>query len=107
VQSLPDPGVAILTFGKRSSAYDIELPVALDLPGAVVTTINDQHPYLSYPAEAYPADVNLAVGMKLRFGISHPCMHSISGDAFLWLTMNTTSLTSIALSSEGRIQTIG
>jgi D-serine dehydratase len=68
VQSLPDPGVAILTFGKRDCAYDIELPLALDLPGAVVTAINDQHAYLSYPA-----DVNLTVGTKLSFGISHPC----------------------------------
>ncbi len=68
VQSLPDPGVAILTFGKRDCAYDIELPIALDLSGAVITAINDQHAYLSYPPDAY-----LAVGARVRFGISHPC----------------------------------
>jgi D-serine dehydratase len=68
VQSLPDPGVAILTFGKRDCAYDISLPVPLDLPGAKITAINDQHAYLSYPA-----GTKLSVGALLRFGISHPC----------------------------------
>ncbi len=68
VQSLPDPGVAILTFGKRDCAYDISLPVPLDLPGAVVTAINDQHAYLKYSEGA-----NLALGSPVRLGISHPC----------------------------------
>jgi len=68
VQSMPDPGVAIVTFGKRDCAYDISLPVPLDLPGAKITAINDQHAYLHYPPDA-----QLAVGSILRFGISHPC----------------------------------
>ena len=68
VQSMPDPGVAIVTFGKRDCAYDISLPVPLDLPGATIKAINDQHAYLHYPADA-----KLAVGTILRFGISHPC----------------------------------
>ena len=68
VQSMPDPGVAIVTFGKRDCAYDISLPVPLDLPGATISAINDQHAYLHYPPDA-----QLAVGSILRFGISHPC----------------------------------
>ena len=68
VQSLPDPGIAILTFGKRNCAYDITLPVPLDLEGAAITVINDQHAYLSYPP-----GVQLAIGSPLRLGISHPC----------------------------------
>lgn len=68
VQSLPDPGVAIVAFGKRNCAYDISLPVPLDLEGARVTAINDQHAYLSYPNH-----VKLSVGDRLRFGQSHPC----------------------------------
>jgi D-serine dehydratase len=68
VQSLPDPGRAILTFGKRNCAYDIELPVPLDLPHAEVTAINDQHGYLSYPL-----GTQLSIGSLVRLGISHPC----------------------------------
>jgi D-serine dehydratase len=68
VQSLPDPGVAIVTFGKRNCAYDISLPTPIDLEDAKVTAINDQHAYLSYPES-----VKLSVGAMLRFGISHPC----------------------------------
>jgi D-serine dehydratase len=68
VQSLPDPGIAIVAFGKRDCAYDISLPTPLDASGAKVTAINDQHAYLSYPE-----GIKLAVGDRLRFGISHPC----------------------------------
>lgn len=68
VQSLPDPGTAILTFGKRNCAYDITLPVPLDLAGAVVRALNDQHAYLSYPDR-----IVLSVGDMVRLGISHPC----------------------------------
>ncbi|HEY3840244.1 MAG TPA: hypothetical protein VGL72_26910, partial [Bryobacteraceae bacterium] len=68
VQSLPDPGIAILTFGKRNCAYDVTLPVPIDLAGGTITAINDQHAYLSYPA-----NVQLRVGSPLRLGISHPC----------------------------------
>jgi D-serine dehydratase len=68
VQSVPDPGRAIIAFGKRNCAYDISLPTSLDLPGATITTVNDQHAYLSYPEAT-----KLRVGDRLRFGISHPC----------------------------------
>ncbi len=68
VQSTPGPQQAILTFGKRDCAYDLSLPVPIDLPGGKITAINDQHGYLSCPEETRPH-----VGQILRLGISHPC----------------------------------
>ena len=68
VQSLPDPGVAIIGFGKRDCAYDISLPTPLDLPSARITGLNDQHAFLSYQE-----DSKLHIGSLLRFGVSHPC----------------------------------
>jgi D-serine deaminase-like pyridoxal phosphate-dependent protein len=42
--------------------------VLTPISGLKVTKLNDQHTYL-----AVDADVDLAVGDLLRFGISHPC----------------------------------
>ena len=80
VQSLPDPGVAIVGFGKRDCAYDLDLPIPLfavpgsrplseqvELGGARITRLNDQHAYLSGAAE------QLSIGDRLCCGISHPC----------------------------------
>ena len=80
VQSLPDPGIAIIGFGKRDCAYDLDLPIPLfavpgsrpiaeqvSLSGARITRLNDQHAYLSGPVE------QLSVGDRLCCGISHPC----------------------------------
>jgi D-serine dehydratase len=83
VQSCPEPGLAILTMGKRDASYDIEMPVALKRfrpgPGAAVqavsagwaiTAMNDQHAYLRWGAdEADPPRVGDLIGC----GISHPC----------------------------------
>lgn len=68
VQSMPDPNLAILTFGKRDCAYDLALPTPIDIPEAKITAINDQHAFL-----AYSGDTKLAIGEKIRCGISHPC----------------------------------
>jgi D-serine dehydratase len=68
VQSIPDPNLAILTFGKRDCAYDMELPIPVDIPGARITDLNDQHAFLTYPDH-----VRLEIGEKVRCGISHPC----------------------------------
>ncbi len=80
VQSLRDPGTAIVTFGKRDCAYDIDLPIPLfalpdskrladriPLDGARITHLNDQHAYLRGPVE------HLSVGDRVCCGISHPC----------------------------------
>lgn len=79
VQSLPEPGLAILSFGKRDAPYDIELPLPLyrqrgtearqDLPeGWRISKLNDQHAFLQYPEGAVPE-----VGDRIGCGISHPC----------------------------------
>jgi D-serine dehydratase len=90
VQSCPEPGLAILSCGKRDISYDLELPMALywhvsgeasrrALPaGWELTALNDQHAYLRYPAgQAGPA-----VGDLIGMGISHPCT---TFDKWRWL----------------------
>ena len=81
VQSTPEPGLAILTMGKRDVSYDIDLPLvrqwfrpglhqqpqALGL-GFKVMGLYDQHTCLRVPA-----DSPLRVGDLMSFGISHPC----------------------------------
>ncbi|WP_412542129.1 amino acid deaminase [Longispora sp. K20-0274] len=68
VVSRPEPGLALLDGGKRDFAYDEGLPVPLDLPGAHVSALNDQHAFLRLPAGS-----DLAVGDVVRLGLSHPC----------------------------------
>ncbi len=79
VQSLPEPGLAFATMGKRDVSYDMELPVPLAwhrkgmagpgrLEGHAVLALNDQHAKI-----AAPAGSPLQVGDLVCFGISHPC----------------------------------
>ncbi|HEX8010528.1 MAG TPA: amino acid deaminase [Casimicrobiaceae bacterium] len=81
VQSRPEPGLAILTMGRRDVSYDIEMPRPLkwhreDAHTAVqpapaewkVEKLNDQHAYLHVPA-----GTDLKVGDLVGCGISHPC----------------------------------
>jgi len=78
VQSRPEPGLAILAFGKRDASFDIDLPMpfarvrdgvrtSLDATWRI-SALNDQHAYLQIPA---PADAR--VGDLVGCGISHPC----------------------------------
>jgi D-serine dehydratase len=80
VLSLPEPGLAILGFGRRDVPYDMELPVPrlLKTPGpqppiplraeATISKVMDQHAFLKVSADA-----NLKVGDLVGCGISHPC----------------------------------
>lgn len=79
VQSRPEPGLALLTLGKRDASYDIDLPKPLcwHRPGepapapmrdARIAKMNDQHAYLELPH-----DHPLQVGDLVATGISHPC----------------------------------
>jgi D-serine dehydratase len=78
VQSRPEPGLAILAFGKRDASFDIDLPmpfarvrsgVRVPLDAAWrIGRLNDQHAYLEIPANA-----DLEVGDLVGCGISHPC----------------------------------
>lgn len=68
VVSRPEPGLAIVTMGRRDVPSDQGLPVVLAPGSATVTKLNDQHAYLGLE----PSDT-VEVGQWLRFGISHPC----------------------------------
>ena len=83
VQSCPEPGLAILTMGKRDASFDLEMPIpgkryrpsadAVPQPAPAWWTIanmNDQHAYLRFPADSKEAP---EVGDLVGCGISHPC----------------------------------
>ncbi|MCH4810088.1 amino acid deaminase [Vreelandella neptunia] len=82
VQSLPEPGLAIVALGKRDIGYD-QLPIPLrryreagevaqplSVTGWEVTKIMDQHTFLRLPEEAK----DVAIGDIVAFGASHPCL---------------------------------
>ncbi|KRB82337.1 hypothetical protein ASE00_09690 [Sphingomonas sp. Root710] len=77
VQSLPEPGFAIVSLGKRDAGFDVDLPrpiwhfrpdgvVSRPADDLRITRMYDQHACLE------GAD-GLAVGDLIGFGISHPC----------------------------------
>jgi len=81
IQSIPEPGLAILNVGKRDVSFDIHLPRAekwfrrdlhrLPQPMPVMTTttqINDQHLFLEVPDHS-----PLRIGDMIGLGVSHPC----------------------------------
>lgn len=68
VVSRPEPGLALVTMGRRDVSSDAGLPVPLNLPGSSVIKLNDQHAYLQLAAGD-----RAPVGSWLPFGISHPC----------------------------------
>jgi D-serine dehydratase len=78
VQSTPEPGLALLTMGKRDIPYDSGLPIPLRRyrPGAgwlpvgeaEIFATNDQHAYARLGQNA-----DWQVGDMIASGISHPC----------------------------------
>jgi D-serine dehydratase len=92
VQSVPEPGLALLTCGRRDVSYDLEMPVpiahaprgarqAQPAPaGWKISALNDQHAYLRFDAAA-PAP---RVGDRVGLGISHPCT---TFDKWRWLPL--------------------
>lgn len=79
VLSRPEPGRAIVGFGKRDVPYDLDLPVPRLVRSSAgelrsvdgeltVTELNDQHAFVSV-ADGF----ELAVGDLVGCGISHPC----------------------------------
>ncbi|MEG3116087.1 amino acid deaminase [Salinicola sp. 4072] len=82
VQSLPEPGLAIVALGKRDIGHEPDLPLPLrlyssatenatptDISAWRTTHIMDQHVFLEIPANA-----EIAVGDVIAFGTSHPCL---------------------------------
>ena len=84
VQSCPEPGLALLTMGKRDVSYDMDLPVAIwranmgdqGVSGVPshweITALNDQHAYLKFNPAASALE-QPHVGQLIGSGISHPC----------------------------------
>jgi len=82
VQSLPEPGLAILTAGRRDVGFDMGLPQPIGVaargasrvepidPGWQISALNDQHAYLNLGTNG---SRSLAVGDRVVLGISHPC----------------------------------
>lgn len=92
VQSVPEPGRAIIALGKRDAAFDAGFPIAslhyrpraassassasasASVPEPApadweITAMLDQHAFMSMPADA-----DLRVGDMIGFDISHPCL---------------------------------
>jgi D-serine dehydratase len=82
VQSTPEPGLAILTAGRRDLGFDTGLPTPIahapsgaqqavaPAAGWAITALNDQHAYLRFEPGAA---VSPEVGDRIGLGISHPC----------------------------------
>ena len=81
VQSIPEPGQAVITLGKRDVAFDAGFPIpnlhyrpGSESPVAasgewLVVSMMDQH-----AAMTFPAGDDLRVGDIIAFGTSHPCL---------------------------------
>lgn len=81
VQSLPEPGRAIVALGKRDAAFDAGMPLpaahfrpgqAAPLPAPAhwaVTGMMDQHTYMDIAAGD-----DIRIGDMIAFDISHPCL---------------------------------
>jgi len=79
VLSRPEPGLAILSAGKRDLSFDIDLPepqfwcrtgdtTPVKVTGWRIERLSDQHAFLRIPDGAW-----LAIGDLVGLGISHPC----------------------------------
>jgi len=79
VCSRPEPGLALVTMGRRDVSFDQDLPLPqhlragstwTDLSGCEAVKLNDQHAFLRLSP---PADDLVEVGSWIAFGVSHPC----------------------------------
>lgn len=79
VQSLPEPGLAVVALGKRDISVDPDLPIPLQrhragestrpLAGCSVRKVMDQHAMMMISD-----DLDLRIGDIVSFGASHPCL---------------------------------
>ncbi len=96
VQSVPEPGLALLTCGRRDISYDLELPmVTLFAPrgtrqaqaapaGWRISALNDQHAYLRFDPAHFATSAAPQVGDRVGLGISHPCT---TFDKWRWMAL--------------------
>ncbi|MDB5982349.1 MAG: amino acid deaminase [Pseudomonas sp.] len=82
VQSMPEPGFAVIALGKRDVAFDAGLPNPLlryragvlpakgeDVSACKVTAVMDQHAFMTVAPGC-----ELKIGDIISFGTSHPCL---------------------------------
>jgi len=82
VQSMPEPGFAVIAMGKRDVAFDAGLPNPLlryragvlpakgdDVSACTVTAVMDQHAFMTVAPGC-----ELRIGDIISFGTSHPCL---------------------------------
>lgn len=99
VQSLPEPGLAIVAMGKRDISCDPDLPMALrlyrdgqymrDVTDWQVVHIMDQHTFLRVPEDA-----DIGIEDIIAFGASHPCLTFDKWRQGLWVD-DTLGITAI------------
>jgi D-serine deaminase-like pyridoxal phosphate-dependent protein len=81
VCSRPEPGLALLTMGRRDVSFDQDMPVPQRLrrgagwspdalSGSEVVKLNHQHAFVKLAPAAEEA---VQVGDWIDFGVSHPC----------------------------------
>ncbi len=92
VQSVPEPGLALLTGGRRDLSYDLEMPipqafaprgarVASNAPAHwKISALNDHHAFLRFDPDSEAPQV----GDRVSLGISHPCT---TFDKWRWLAV--------------------
>jgi D-serine deaminase-like pyridoxal phosphate-dependent protein len=82
VQSMPEPGFAVIALGKRDVAFDAGMPSPLmrykagvvpakgdDVSACKVTAVMDQHAFMTVAP-----GIDLKIGDIVSFGTSHPCL---------------------------------
>jgi D-serine deaminase-like pyridoxal phosphate-dependent protein len=81
ISSRPEPGLALVTMGRRDVSFDQDMPVPQRLrtaagwsdeilAGCTVSALNDQHAFLRLTGAA---ENHVQVGDWIEFGVSHPC----------------------------------
>ncbi len=99
VQSVPEPGLALLTCGRRDISFDQQMPVPVGWaprqlrPGDAVREapaswrviqLNDQHAYLRFDAAHTAPDAVPHIGDRVALGVSHPCT---TFDRWRWMAV--------------------
>lgn len=90
IQSIPEPGLAVLGLGKRDVAYDAGLPqvvalyrnghqIKVNLLTCETTKVMDQHAFWQFDSSVQPQ-----VGDIVVLGSSHPCL-TFDKWRYIWL----------------------
>ena len=96
VQSVPEPGLALLSAGRRDVSFDqrMPLPVRWAARGSraiqatpahwEVQALSDQHAHMRFDPAGDSAGISPQVGDRVALGISHPCT---TFDKWRWMAL--------------------